>query len=468
MPDTQAGEYTNLLQAVNTDDNENLHFGYNVSLAQTFTLTAWTLVSIAVTLVDYPGSDAKMWCHVHSTDGAGKPTGSPWAIGYFHRLPYKNWATRYWATYVFDPPPLLPAGQFCIELIGGFVPEFLMWAWRLNDAPTPPSTEKCWRSLDFGYTWAQLPDQVFLHEIWGWEPPPDAPSPPETIYWAPIDEEELAWDDSFTIVVTTESKCHLYMRWTLEPPLKHKVSRIVRGITLSNETRYCFVAFHENEQIEPGDTLIHTFIKPNWPICQTRYFYFIGSKQRQESPSASPLFSLHREKIEMPSQILTPNGDGALAQLISTDDPHYLAILEDDSVYLPPNGGGTWGYLTGHYVRKNWWPWGYATDLYTFTDPLWVDLPIQFITAWYLCGRDTYPYGWWKSALRIAAVTYRGDAQPFDIGLAWKHYTWYTNPATGNPWTHDDLTALQAGITMNKVGSYGNTWCDAIHIEIKY
>jgi len=92
------------------------------------------------------------------------------------------------------------------------------------------------------------------------------------------------------------------MRWTNQEPLKHPASKFVRGIELMAGLRYCFVAFHENEQLEPGDTLIHTFEKRNWQICETRWFYFIGTVQAEESPSASPIFKLHRTAEIITSQ----------------------------------------------------------------------------------------------------------------------------------------------------------------------
>jgi len=75
---------------------------------------------------------------------------------------------------------------------------------------------------------------------------------------------------------------------------------IRRGISLPYATRWCFVNFEENEQEEIGDTLIHTFIKPNWPICETRYFYFLGTKQAEEQPSASPIFKHHHAEYIPP------------------------------------------------------------------------------------------------------------------------------------------------------------------------
>lgn len=46
--------------------------------------------------------------------------------------------------------------------------------------------------------------------------------------------------------------------------------------------------------------LVHTFIKTDWPVCQTRYFYFTASKRMFPTPSASPIFHLHRTHEDEP------------------------------------------------------------------------------------------------------------------------------------------------------------------------
>ena len=61
---------------------------------------------------------------------------------------------------------------------------------------------------------------------------------------------------------------------------------------------FCFDTYTDNQQKEAGDTLIHTFIKKNWPICQTRYFYFHGTIDGAPSPSTTAIFKKHQLEAE--------------------------------------------------------------------------------------------------------------------------------------------------------------------------
>ena len=136
-----------------------------------------------------------------------------------------------------------------------------------------------------------------MFEVWGYTPPPEPPPEPAISNWAPTDIASQLTPTGYTIVVTTNIPVHLWMRWSLNEPLKRPSEEFRRGILLMSGVRWCFVNWKENEQEEPGDTLVHTFIKPDWPVCQTRWFYFLGTKQAEESPSASPIFHLHREAV---------------------------------------------------------------------------------------------------------------------------------------------------------------------------
>jgi hypothetical protein len=40
--------------------------------------------------------------------------------------------------------------------------------------------------------------------------------------------------------------------------------------------------------------LTHTFYQEPWPVCETRYFYFWGTRIAELMPSTSPIFSYHR------------------------------------------------------------------------------------------------------------------------------------------------------------------------------
>ncbi|MBA7677018.1 hypothetical protein ES703_85266 [subsurface metagenome] len=99
--------------------------------------------------------------------------------------------------------------------------------------------------------------------------------------------------DGYHFTVTTDSPCHLYLRWTLEKPRTHKDPILRRGVYFPEKVRFCFVEYHDNEQEEAADTLAHTFLKQEWPVCETRYFYFWGTVGAEPSPSESPLFTKH-------------------------------------------------------------------------------------------------------------------------------------------------------------------------------
>ncbi len=96
-----------------------------------------------------------------------------------------------------------------------------------------------------------------------------------------------------TIVVTTDFPCHLFMRWSLTLPRIHPKTETRRGLSLMSDHYYCFDVFIDNEQDEAGDTTTHTFVKPNWPQCQTRFFYFFGTRAGNPSPSESCIFKYH-------------------------------------------------------------------------------------------------------------------------------------------------------------------------------
>lgn len=99
--------------------------------------------------------------------------------------------------------------------------------------------------------------------------------------------------NGFTITVTTDIPCHLWMRWSLVPPQVHSQPVLRRGLRMHDDVYLCFVAYHDNEQEEAGDTLIHTFVKRPWPICDRRYFHFWGTIAGVVAKSTTAVFNLH-------------------------------------------------------------------------------------------------------------------------------------------------------------------------------
>lgn len=112
-------------------------------------------------------------------------------------------------------------------------------------------------------------------------------------HWFLKDLQYSYLDDGFKLVATTDVPCHLWARMTTTPPRKHALPSYRRGLFLQGDIRFCFVVYEDNEQTEAGDTLIHTWYKSAWPVCETRWFYFIGTQGGAPSVSESPIFQFH-------------------------------------------------------------------------------------------------------------------------------------------------------------------------------
>lgn len=288
------GEKSNLVTWFTEEETDNLPYGFAVQFCQTFTITAQTVfhLFVAKRVIDYRPED--QYFTLYNTDVAGKPTGAPIAEVIQTSTDAKIDGKSRWRRVFFPTFPILAPGLYAMVLKIPW-PHTLNWPkWACRQIPELYPDGKAWKSSNFGATWTEIPNTDFLFEVWGWTPPPDPPPDPVISNWAPLTIASSYRVDGLEIVITTDIPVHLYMRWTTEEPLKHPQAEYRRGILVPIGTRYCFVAWEENEQLEPGDTLIHTFLKDNWPVCQTRWFYFIGTKQAEEQPSASPIFVYHR------------------------------------------------------------------------------------------------------------------------------------------------------------------------------
>lgn len=179
---------------------------------------------------------------------------------------------------------------------------------------------------------------------------------------------------------------------------------------------FCFTAYTDNEQEEAGDTTIHTFIKHNWPHCQTRYFYFIGTRFGLPSPSTTPVFEKHFNQAEAPpppehmdelvsiepqfyvfpgpyvwteldlSHIVHPDATGIIFSAINTDvgAERYLGLRAagsaHDFISLQKRVNQTWGiiplsadkkidYWPGYMGKEHFWVYGYTGPNVHFLEP---------------------------------------------------------------------------------------------------
>ncbi len=112
------------------------------------------------------------------------------------------------------------------------------------------------------------------------------------------------------IIVVTDVPCHLYCRLSLKEPWIHKKPSLRRGVQFAEDVRFCFTVYEDNEQHEAGETLLHTFWKPDWPVCTTKWCYFWGTVAGTASVSTSPFFKYHNDGISpvpVPEVMLTFN-----------------------------------------------------------------------------------------------------------------------------------------------------------------
>jgi len=85
----------------------------------------------------------------------------------------------------------------------------------------------------------------------------------------------------------------MWLRWTDVKPVYHVHPKMKRGREVHSDGKYCFVEYHDIEQTEPGDTLVHTFAFPGWFDCRTCWWYFWATADGESTPSNTPIYKAH-------------------------------------------------------------------------------------------------------------------------------------------------------------------------------
>ncbi|MBA7535022.1 hypothetical protein ES705_27272 [subsurface metagenome] len=98
--------------------------------------------------------------------------------------------------------------------------------------------------------------------------------------------------------VTTDVPSHLFIRLSRRKPWIHKKPSLRRGVAFAEDVRFCFTVFEDNEQNEWGDTLEHTWWKPDWPFCTTKYLYVWGMRAGETCISTTAPFKYHNDGLE--------------------------------------------------------------------------------------------------------------------------------------------------------------------------
>ncbi|MBA7638326.1 hypothetical protein ES703_45980 [subsurface metagenome] len=231
--------------------------------------------------------------HLYNSDITHEPVGgtASHAVSQTYAKPFKPGLQRLRSKM---QPYSVKAGQiYCIKIYGlGTLPEHTFFWEYDKDAATYPRGHRIWRDNDT-LPFIHYHDQDYIFCEFGRPPLPKPDPPPPIDHFATTDLLYIPFETHVRLKLATSVPCHLTCYYTDKKPLKHPTERVIRGATLLDGTYFCFVAWKSVEQLEPGDTLYHTFEVPDWVYCQVRWFTFRGTVDEVDSPSIGPIFSYH-------------------------------------------------------------------------------------------------------------------------------------------------------------------------------
>lgn len=419
---------------------EQINFTQTTWLAQIFTpRLAHTIEYVNLKLEQWSYAP-KIKVSIHPILGDGTPHPVELAVDYILGEEYPKFPKiRPRLAEMRTTFPLLADMQYAIQLT---IPPF--WGsgiWKASYYPVGGYPRgKLIRSTNAGQTWntTDLGDLFFAE--WG-DPPLIITKPriPEKNF-AVLDIDYYHCGSTVVIYLPTSFPCHLTCYWTDKEPLTHKISRRIRGALVPWSQYFCFVAWHEVEQAELGDTLYHTFPFLNWPPHQKRWFTFRGNIDEKLSPSVGPIFEHINPGAPCLPTTLRPiaNGDIIEGEQYPTTGQHWDKV--DDII---PDEDATKIFDVA--------PTAFAECLFHLEKLPDTFLPISKLTT-IIRVKSVAGVGlkYIYHSLKIGTGVYHSPAQGF-VGGTYQYwsYDWTTNPQTGFPWTISQINNIQAGFKMN-------------------
>ena len=156
-------------------------------------------------------------------------------------------------------------------------------------------------------------------------------------------------------------------------------------------------------------------------------------------------------------ETLKPNATGdetSIPDENPPDYPHWQIVSGDVS-----------GYVSSDY-------YGYLRDLYNLPAHSVGSGTINSITI-YICISSTSSmeiYGVYARVSQKSGLTVTDGSQQYSWGIAWvwKSQTYTTNPATGNPYTWEEIDDLQIGLMILPASTLYAARCSQVYVEIDY
>lgn len=266
---------------------------------QTFRLPQTIEVNYVDVYVKFSSYMMMLDVSIYYADADHHPFGDPLSRGDLFPREADEQPNPYWKRIRMSSAILLKDEYYALKLNYSDLLPPSDWHWRYDadDAFYPRGVRSY--STDAGLTWQTFFNDDHLFVVWGTPPIPHALKPPPFGHFSVLSISQNITPEGVIIVATTDVPAHIYMSWTVEPPWVHRREVIRRGVPFMDAAYWCFIHYRQLEQIEQGITHDHTFFLTDWPICQTRWFYFFG----QIYP---PLESWHKQLTDNNPWLLVP------------------------------------------------------------------------------------------------------------------------------------------------------------------
>lgn len=166
------------------------------------------------------------------------------------------------------------------------------------------------------------------------------------------------------------------------------------------------------------------------------------------------------------SEILTPNGGGDQTEM----EAQYPAKGEHwDKVDEYPAPDDSTTYITSTATN-------YETDLYNLSDPQSQTVTevkdIQSITIYFRVNYTADPANQPAAAESVIKTEDTVVPSPAvtvtSANYTTLSYTWRGNPVTGKPWTWDEMTQLQAGVSLKGGNGHRAINCTQVYVSVNY
>jgi len=158
------------------------------------------------------------------------------------------------------------------------------------------------------------------------------------------------------------------------------------------------------------------------------------------------------------TEILRPDATGDetnIASQLPDSGAHWDKVAEET-----PDGDST-------YVYTNSPSW--QEDLYNIADHSTGVGTINYVKAYLECRADASPtQASVYTHIKTNEAEYNGSEATITTSYATYSYQWNNNPQTTQPWTWDEIDALQIGVGLREPTSGQNTLCTQVYVEVNY